>query len=183
MYIIKIFENSNFKRGFFRLLIISSLASFGWGTYHDFNPSFYLYSSEDYDDIVGRATFDLLDEKCNKSILKYMHPVDEPSNLSALVCEAKKDDFCTVVKNCNGIEKYANILDEKKYNYEINVKELSPAIIKESVKQIQFERRIDMLKERGLNGYYNVLNLWVFAFSIMILFYVFRWIYIGFKKE
>ena len=177
------FERTNLKRGFIRLLTIASLVFFSWGAYYDFSPSSYLYSSEDYDDIIGRATFDLLDEKCNKSILKYMQQVDKPNNLRALVCEAKKDDFCTVVKNCNGLEKYANILDGKKYNYEINVKELSPNIIKENVKKIQFERRIDMLKERGLNGYLNLQNLWLFAFSIMILFYVLRWIYVGFKKE
>ena len=180
---INFFERTNLKRGFLRLLTIASLVFFSWGAYYDFSPSSYLYSSEDYDDLIGRATFDLSDEKCNKSILKYVHPIDEPNNFSALVCEAKKETFCTVVKNCNGLEKYANILDGKKYNFEINVKELSPNIIKESVKKIQFERRIDMFKERGLNGYYNVINLWVFAFSIMILFYVLRWIYIGFKKE
>ena len=163
-------EKTNLKRGFIRLLIIASLASFSWGAYDGFSPTNWLYGSTDYDDAIGRATFDLLDDKCNKSKLKYIQPVDEPNNILVLVCEAEKTAFCIEIENCNGLENYAKIIGEEKINNEIIVSNLSPGKVEADIQKVKFKRQIDIIKERGLNGLSNFVNLWIFALSIFFLF-------------
>jgi hypothetical protein len=177
------FENTNLTRGFIRLLAIASLGFFCWGAYYDFSPTTWLYGSRDYNDVIERASFDLTDENCKKSKIKYVFPIDDRKNIIYLVCDGEKEGFCKPIENCNGLEGYASILGKDKLGKELSVSNLTPSKIKSDIKKVEHERLIDMLKERGSNGLENLLSLWVYAFSVFIAFHLFRWTYNGFKKD
>ena len=176
-------ENTNLTRGFIRLLAIASIGFFSWGAYYDFSPTTWLYGSTDYNDVIGRATFDLKDENCKKRKLIYIYPVNEPKNFIFLVCDEDKEGICQPISNCNGLEAYASTVGKDKIGNGIRVSDLSPNKIESDIKNVKFERQIDMLKERIISGLKNLINLWIFALSIFIFFYIIRWIYKGFSRN
>ena len=176
-------ENTNLQRGFIRLLVISSIGFFSWGAYYDFSPTTWLHGSINYNDVIGRATFDLKDENCKKSKLEYVYPVNEPKNFIFLVCDGEKEGFCHPIKNCNGLEAYASTIGKDKIGNGIRVSDLSPSKIETDIKKVKFERQIDMVKERIESGVENLTNLWIFALSIFISFHIIRWIYKGFRRD
>ena len=178
-----IFENTNLKRGLIRLLTIASVVFFSWGAYYDFSPTSWLYGSTDYNDVIGRASFDLTDENCKRRKLGYMFPVNKPDNITYAVCDAEKEGFCQPIANCNGLEGYASILGKDKIGTGISVIDLTPSKIESDIKKVKYERLFDMLKERGFSGLENLLSLWFFALSAFIVFHLLRWIYNGFRKN
>lgn len=178
-----ILEYTNLKRGFIRLLTIASIVFFSWGAYYDFSPTTWLVGSTDYNDVIGRASFDLTDENCKRGVIGYMFPVNQPDNINYTVCDGEKEGFCQPIANCNGLEAYASILGKDKIGKQLSVSDLTPSKIESDIMKVKHERLFNMLKERGFSGLENLLRLWYFSLSAFIVFNLFRWIYNGFRKN
>lgn len=174
-------KDSNLKRGLFRLFLIATISVFCAGAYYDFSPTAWLYGSVDYDDVVEKTTANLKDESCRKGALMYMHPVDNPKDLSYFVLEKRSNGTLMPIQDCNGLALYGETLGKERIGNGIDVSSLTESSVRSEIEKIKSERRLEMIQDRVLNGAKDVLNFWGAVLAVVVVVSALSWIARGFK--
>jgi hypothetical protein len=176
--------NMNIRKGLIRLSLVATVLAFGSGAYFDFSPSTWLYENEDYTDIASRATFELSEQKnCKTGKISYFQLEGEPNNPIYLICDTQNEGTCKSMKDCSGLEKYAQVIGKDAIGKGVDIQSLTQAKIKSELNLIKTERFFDMFKERALSGFYNVIELWKYLIISALFIIALNWIYKGFVKN
>lgn len=174
----------NIRKGLIRLALVATVLAFGSGAYFDFSPSTWLYESEDYKDIASRAAFELSEQKnCKTGIIGYFQLEDEPGKQIFLICNTQNDGTCKSMKECSGLERYAQTIGKDGIGKGIDIQSLTREKITSELNLIKNERLLGMLEERATNGFYNVIELWKYLLIISIFVLTCNWVYKGFIKN
>ncbi len=175
----------NIQRGFLRIFIVSAVLSFGYGSYFTFSPNTWLYEKINYEELLQKIENELHREECSNGELGYFSPVEKPEEITYVVCGKQKVGeigFCPILKDCEGLSKYAEILGQKKIQRGIKVNELSIEVIRSDVFSSKNQRRYESFLERIHNGFDSLIDFIIFAFILYSIFIITRWIAKGFKN-
>jgi hypothetical protein len=174
----------NIRKGLIRLALVATVLAFGSGAYFDTGPVTWLYENEDYKDIASRATFELSEEKnCKTGKITYFQPEGEPGKQIFLICDTKNDGACKSMKECSGLERYAQTIGKDAIGKGIDIESLTREKITSELNLIKTERLLGMLEERAINGFYNMIELWKYLLILAIFVLTGNWVYKGFVKN
>jgi len=175
----------NIRRGFLRILIVSAAASFTYGFYFGFSHTTWLYATIDYEELMQKIEQELNQEKCNSGELGYFSPTDQPEKITYVVCGERKvgkSGFCPILKECDGLAKYAEILGKKKIQSGIKVNELQIESIRTDIFSIKSQRAYESLSDRIKNGFDSLIKFFIFTGIGAVVFMIARWVTRGFKN-
>ena len=174
----------NIRKGLIRLALVATVLAFGSGAYFDTGPVTWLYESEDYKDIANRATFELSEQKsCKAGKINYFEPEGNNNNPIYLICDTENEGACKSMKECSGLERYAQAIGKDAIGKGIVIQSLTYDKISSELNLVKTERLFGMLKERAVSGFQNVIELWKYLLIFAVFILACNWIYRGFVKN
>jgi hypothetical protein len=167
-----------------RLALVATVLAFGSGAYFDTGPATWLYESEDYKDISSRAAFELSEWKnCKTGKITYFEPEGVPNKPIYLICDTQNEGACKSMKECSGLERYAQAIGKDAVGKGIDIQSLTNNKIESELNLVKTERLFGMLKERAVSGFHNVIELWKYLLIFAVFILACNWIYRGFVKN